>query len=211
MSLKIALLISGRGSNLVAIQEAIERGELEAKIVLVFSNRPTAAGLEAAERLGLATAILDHTAFSTREAFDSELGAILEACQPDLVVLAGFMRIMTAKLVDRFRGRMINIHPSLLPLYPGLNTHQSALDAGDEFHGASVHFVTPDVDGGPVVAQAKIPIRSDDNAESLAAKLLVEEHRLYPRILQWIASGRLQYQGGEISFDGSKLNAPLQL
>lgn len=211
MTLSLAVLISGRGSNLLAMQRAIASGRLDARIVVVVSNRPDAGGLQAAHELGLATAVLDHCRFASREDFDRSLAELLDSYHPQVVALAGFMRILTAYLVNSYAGRLLNIHPSLLPLYPGLHTHQRALEAGDSQHGASVHFVTDDLDGGPVIAQVRVPVQQGDDAESLAARLLPEEHRLYPMVLQWLAQGRLEYRDGAIYLDGAELTRPVQI
>jgi len=175
----LAILISGRGSNMVAIAEACQNGQLDAHIGLVISNRPDAKGLEAAEALGLPTSVVDHTEFDSRESFDAAVDAELKQLNPSWIVLAGFMRILSEEFVTRWQGRILNIHPSLLPLYPGLNTHQRAIDAGDDEAGASVHVVTPELDAGPVIAQARVPILSDDSGEDLATRVLAKEHQLY--------------------------------
>ena len=179
MSARLAVLISGRGSNMRAIAEACTDGRLDARVVGVIADRPEAAGLEAATALGLPTAVVDHRAHADRVDFDRALDERLRALAPDRVALAGFMRILGPELVERWRGRMLNIHPSLLPKYPGLDTHARALAAGDTEHGASVHVVTAELDGGPVVAQARVPILPEDTPERLAARVLAEEHALY--------------------------------
>lgn len=211
MTLSLAVLISGRGSNLLAMQRAIAGGQLDARVVVVIGNRPDVGGLQAAHELGLATAVLDHRRFASREDFDRRLAELLDSYHPQVVALAGFMRILTAYLINSYAGRLLNIHPSLLPLYPGLHTHQRALDAGDSQHGASVHFVTADLDGGPVIAQVRVPVQPGDDAETLAARLLPEEHRLYPMVLQWLAQGRLEYRDGAAYLDGAELTRPVQL
>ena len=179
MSARIAALISGRGSNLLAIDDACRDGRLDAEVVLVLSNKPDAAGLVLAAERGIQTQVVDHRAFSDRQAFDHAVGDALEAASPDWVVLAGFMRVLGADLVTRWSGRMLNIHPSLLPRHPGLDTHQRVLDAGDAEHGASVHQVTSELDAGPVVAQVRIPVLAGDSAATLSARLLPLEHALY--------------------------------
>lgn len=189
---RIVVLISGRGSNMQAIVNACEQGQFEAEVVLVISNRPDAAGLEYAKRQGIKTAVCDHKDYPKRDQFDSELGKIIEAAKPDWIVLAGFMRILGAELVQQFVGRMINIHPSMLPKYPGLNTHERALAAGDTEHGATVHFVIPELDAGPVIEQVSIPIHTADTADSLAARVLAEEHGLLIKAIKRCAAGEVQ-------------------
>jgi len=180
----LVILISGRGSNMVSIARACQQGELNATIKLVVSNRPDAPGLTAARNLGLPTAVVDNTTFNSRAAFDTELGRLLQQQSPDWIVLAGFMRILTADFVNQWAGKILNIHPSLLPAYPGLSTHARAIAAGDLEAGASVHIVTPELDAGPVVAQVRVPIKPEDTAETLAQRVLSEEHALYIKALQ---------------------------
>jgi len=180
----IVILISGRGSNMVSIVEAIESGSLLVKVAAVISNRPDAAGIEYAQQAGLATAILDHKSFASRESFDQALAQKIDQFKPDLVILAGFMRILTTEFVTHFKNRLINIHPSLLPKFKGLNTHQRAIDAGEKEHGASVHIVTPELDDGPVVLQARVSVLDNDTAETLAARVLEQEHKLYPAAIK---------------------------
>ena len=183
----IVILISGTGSNMAAIVRAAQRerwsDRLGAQVAAVISNRADAGGLAFAREQGLATAVVDHRAFASREAFDAALAAAIEAFQPALVVLAGFMRILTPAFVAQFEGRLLNIHPSLLPAFPGLHTHQRALDAGCQVAGASVHRVTADLDHGPILAQAVVPVLADDTAERLAARVLTQEHRIYPQAI----------------------------
>lgn len=190
--LNLVVLISGNGSNLQALIDAIAEGRLTARIAAVISNRPDAYGLERAAQAGIATAVLDHKAFDSREAYDEALASLIARHAPDLVVLAGFMRILTPGLIERFAGRMLNIHPSLLPKYPGLHTHRRALAAGDAEHGVSIHLVTPELDGGPILAQAACPIVPGDDEASLAAKVRVLEHMLYPEVIQGFAEGRFK-------------------
>lgn len=186
---RLVVLISGRGRNLQAIIEAIASGELQAEVALVLSNRPDAGGLDYARAAGINTCVIRHADFPTREAFDAEMIAAIEPCQPDLVVLAGFMRILSSAFVRAFAGRLINIHPSLLPLYPGLDTHARAIAAGDSEHGASVHWVTEELDGGPVILQGRTRIRAGETAEQLAARLLEEvEVKLYPQAIRLLLS-----------------------
>lgn len=181
---KLAILISGRGSNMIAIARACQSGELQASVSLVISNRPDAAGIQAAQDMGMETAVIDHTAFASRQEFDQALHERLLQVAPDWIVLAGFMRILTPEFVDRWQGRILNIHPSLLPRYPGLNTHARAIAAGDTHAGASVHIVSPELDAGPVISQVEVAIEPDDTAETLAQRVLREEHALYITALQ---------------------------
>ncbi|MCL4066822.1 phosphoribosylglycinamide formyltransferase [Pseudomonas sp. GX19020] len=186
---RVAILISGGGSNMVALVRSMT-GDHPARAVLVASNDPTASGLEKARAAGIATAAVDHRPFKgDRAAFEAELIAHIEAAQPDILCLAGFMRVLTPGFVARFQGRMLNIHPSLLPKYPGLHTHQRALDAGDQEAGCTVHEVTAVLDDGPVLGQARVPVLAGDTAETLAARVLREEHRLYPEVLRRYAAG----------------------
>jgi phosphoribosylglycinamide formyltransferase-1 len=189
---RLAILISGRGSNMQAFIAACASGELDAQISVVISNSPEAAGLQRAAQAGIATCCIDHRAFPSREAFDQALVKELETRAVDLVILAGFMRILTPVFIKPFAGRLLNIHPSLLPKYPGLHTHQRALDAGDTQAGVTVHFVTPELDGGPPILQARVPIVAGDTAQTLAARVIVEEHVIYPLAAQWYLQGRLK-------------------
>jgi phosphoribosylglycinamide formyltransferase-1 len=208
--LQLVVLISGNGSNLQAIIDRIEDGELDARIAAVISNRPEARGLERARRHGIEAVAMDHHRFDSREAFDRQLRQTIGRYRPDLIVLAGYMRILSPELIEAFRGRMLNIHPSLLPKYPGLHTHQRALDAGDSEHGVSIHVVTPELDAGPVLMQGRLPIEPGDTAETLQHKLHALEHRMYPQVLQWIAEGRMQPDATTPSFDGKPLEKPLE-
>jgi len=185
---KLVILISGRGSNMQALLEA----GLPARIAAVISNTPQARGLETARARGVATAVVDHRAFSDRSAFDAALATEIDRHRPDLVVLAGFMRVLTPGFIGRYHGRLVNIHPSLLPDFPGLDTHRRALAAGARVHGCTVHFVSPEVDRGPVIAQASVAVLPDDTEDSLAARVLAEEHRLYPEVVRWFCEGRLR-------------------
>lgn len=180
----LAVLISGRGSNMLAIADACSDGTLNASIDLVISNRPNAPGISSAESRGLKTVVIDHTAYPARSDFDNAVHAQLLSINPDWIILAGFMRILTPEFVHQWPDRILNIHPSLLPLYPGLNTHRQALDAGDTEAGASVHVVTPELDAGPVIAQARVPILPGDTEQTLAQRVLREEHDLYIKALQ---------------------------
>lgn len=196
---RVGILISGRGSNMVSLAEAAREPGYPAEIALVLSNVPGAPGLERASGFGIATATVDHRAFNKdREAFERAMDEVLRVHQIDLVVLAGFMRIMTAWFVRRWEGRMINIHPSLLPLFKGTHTHRQALEAGVSEHGCSVHFVVPELDAGPVIAQAKVPVLPGDDEDMLASRVLVEEHRLYPMALAEVASGRAALVDGVV-------------
>jgi phosphoribosylglycinamide formyltransferase-1 len=195
--LRVAVLISGRGSNMVALIEAAKAIDYPAAIVLVISNNPDAAGLSYAREAGIATAIVDHRPFKeNRAAFEQALNAQLEAQRIDLVCLAGFMRLLTPVFVARWSGRMLNIHPALLPQFKGLDTHRRALDAGVREHGATVHFVVPEMDSGPIVLQASVPVRNGDTEESLAQRVLEVEHRIYPQALRIVAEGRAKFQPG---------------
>lgn len=185
---RLVILISGRGSNMRSILEAAKSGSLDIDISAVISNRPDAAGLAFAADEGIDTAVIDHKEFDSREQFDEALAAKIDAYQPDFVILAGFMRILTEGFVSHFAGRLINIHPSLLPKFKGLHTHQRAIDAGETEHGASVHFVTAELDDGPVILQAKVPVLADDSADTLAARVLEQEHLLYPAAIQKLVS-----------------------
>ena len=204
-SKRLAILISGRGSNMEAFISAIEQQQLHAEVGCIISNKPAALGLEAAQAAGIVTQCIDHTRFATRHTFDTALADALESYQPDLVVLAGFMRILTEGFVERFSGRLINIHPSLLPKYPGLNTHQRALQANEREAGATVHYVTPELDGGPPILQARVAIEANDDATSLASRILPLEHAIYPVAAQLHLSGRLTLRGNQAVFDGEAL------
>jgi len=175
---------------------------LGGEIALVISNRPGAGGLGIAQSAGIETALIDHQRYPTREAFDQDLAGAIDSAQPDLVVLAGFMRILTPEFVARFSERLMNIHPSLLPLYPGLHTHQRALDSGDSHAGATVHYVTGELDGGPPVLQAKVPVKSEDDADTLATRVLAVEHQIYPVAVNWHLCGRLTWDDGGLLKDG---------
>ena len=199
---RITILISGRGSNMAALIDAAAAGRIHGAVTQVISNRADAAGLDTAQMHGIATTVVDHRAHASRAAFDDALSAVIDRSEPDLIVLAGFMRILGADFVQRYAGRMLNIHPSLLPAYPGTDTHRRALADRAARHGCTVHFVTPDVDGGPIVAQAEVPIRSDDDSESLAARVLAEEHRLLPQVVGWFCDGRLRLANGRALVDG---------
>lgn len=187
---KLVILISGRGSNMVSILDAIMANRLKADIVAVISNRPDAAGLSAAAAQGIVTDVVDHTEFDSRDTFDRALANTIDRFKPDLVILAGFMRILTPDFVAHFNGKLINIHPSLLPKFKGLNTHQRALEAKEAEHGATVHFVTAELDDGPIVLQARVPVLADDDATTLAKRVLAQEHQLYPNAIKKIIEDR---------------------
>ncbi|MEC5405056.1 phosphoribosylglycinamide formyltransferase [Paraburkholderia sp. MPAMCS5] len=192
---KLVILISGRGSNMEAIVRACEREGWPAQVVAVIANRPDAAGLAFAASHGIATAVIDHRQYPDRDGFDAALAQQIDGFAPDLVVLAGFMRVLTARFVDRYAGRMLNVHPSLLPSFPGLKTHQQALDAGVRLHGASVHFVTSQLDHGPIVVQSAVPVETGDTPATLAERVLATEHIIYPRAVRWFVEGRLALDG----------------
>ena len=194
----IVILISGRGSNMEAVVRACESDAWPARVAAVISNKPDAAGLAFAQARGIPTAVVSNKAFATREAFDAQLQQTIDAFQPDLVVLAGFMRILTAPFAEHYAGRMMNIHPSLLPLFPGLHTHQQALDAGVLEHGATVHFVTAELDHGPAVLQAIVPVLPGDTPDTLTARVLAEEHKIYPRAVRLFVEGRLSIEDGAV-------------
>ena len=207
----VVVLISGRGSNLLALLDAQRRGRLPIRIAAVLSNRPDAQGLHAARAAGVPIRVLVHRGFAGRAAFDAALIEAIDEFQPELILLAGFMRILTPPFVAHYRGRLLNIHPSLLPDLLGLDTHQRALDAGRREHGASVHFVTPQVDGGPVVAQARVPIQQGDTAQTLAERVLRQEHRLFPMVVDWFARGRLRLTEQGPTLDDAVLATPRML
>ncbi|MBW3164081.1 phosphoribosylglycinamide formyltransferase [Ferrimonas balearica] len=204
-AIRIAVLISGNGSNLQAILDACQAGEINGEVVAVVSNKADVYGLTRAEEAGVPALVVAPQAGESREDYDARLEAELNQLNVDLVVLAGFMRILSEGFVNRFAGRMLNIHPSLLPKYTGLNTHQRALDAGDEEHGCSVHFVTPELDGGPVILQAKVPVFEGDDADDLAERVHTQEHRIYPLVVKWFAQGRLAMTDGKALFNGEVL------
>lgn len=205
----LVVLISGSGSNLLAIIDAIKNNQLNAEIKAVISNRATASGLEHASRENISTHVVDHKQYPSRELFDQAMMQIIEPIKPDLVVLAGFMRILSKDFIAKYQHRLINIHPSLLPKYKGLNTHQLAIDNKDEIHGASVHYVNFELDSGPVVIQAEVPVLTTDTAETLAARVLQQEHKIYPMAIQLHISGRVRYDNEQLKFDNRPLTKPL--
>lgn len=193
---KLVILISGRGSNMEAIIRACAQERWPAEVAAVIANRPDAAGLAIAASHGIATAVVDHRSFDGRDSFDAALAAEIDRFAPDLVILSGFMRILSPAFVERYEGRMLNIHPSLLPSFKGVHTHQQALDAGVALHGATVHFVIPELYSGAIVAQAAVPVRTGDDAAALARRVLAAEHVLYPRAVRWFVEGRLRLEAG---------------
>ena len=202
----VVVLVSGRGSNFQALLDA----GLPVRFDAVISNRPGAYALERARRAGIDAVVIDHKRYDDRHSFDRTLAETIDRYQPRLIVLAGFMRLLTPEFVNRYQGRMINIHPSLLPKYRGLDTHARAIAAGDKEHGVSVHFVTAELDAGPVIVQARIPVLPGDTPETLAERVLVEEHRIYPLAVQWIATGRLTLRDDRVYFDDRPVSQPLQ-
>jgi phosphoribosylglycinamide formyltransferase-1 len=207
---RTAILISGRGSNMQALVEAAQADDYPAEIVLIASNRPDAAGLDWAKTRGLPTLAIDHKNYANREAFEEVLQKALASAKTELVALAGFMRLMTADFVEHWRDRMINIHPSLLPSFKGLHTHERALDAGVKIAGCTVHFVRPKMDEGPIIGQAAVPVLSGDDPDTLAARVLAAEHRLYPASLKLVASGQVRVEGEKtVIFQDSNLSSPI--
>ncbi len=205
---RITVLLSGRGSNLSALLDAMQDGTLGGEITRVITNVPDAPGRDIARARGVADTTLDHRAFATRAAFDSALSDAVAAEQPDLVVLAGFMRVLCEPFVRRYENRLINVHPSLLPLYPGLHTHRRALADGARVHGCTVHFVTPEVDGGPIIAQARVPVLDGDDEATLAARVLAQEHILLPEAVRWFCGNRLVIAGGQVRVNGLPQSVP---
>lgn len=196
---RIVILLSGRGSNMQAIVERCAEEGWPARVVGVVSNKADAAGLAWAAERGIATAVVDHKVFATREAFDAELARVIDLWGPDLLVLAGFMRILGAGFVRHYEGRIINVHPSLLPAFTGLHTHRRAIEAGCKLAGATVHFVTPELDHGPIIAQATVPVLPGDDEQALSARVLVQEHQLYPLAVRWFVEGRLRLERGIVT------------
>lgn len=212
MTARIAVLISGRGRNLQAIAAACADGRIDGRITTVISSRADAAGLDFARAHGLETQVLASREWPERAAYDTALAQRLDERQPDLVVLAGFMRILTPGFVEHYRGRLLNVHPSLLPRHRGLDTHRRVLEAGDECHGASVHFVTAELDGGPVIVQGQLTVRAQDTPETLAERVMNDiELKIYPQAVAWLARGELALRDGEVRFRGAPLGAPLTM
>jgi phosphoribosylglycinamide formyltransferase-1 len=203
--INIVVLLSGSGSNLQAFIDAIEAQTLDAKIVAVISNKADAFGLQRAQQNHIPTAVLSHKDFVDRDSFDAALIEKIDPYKPDLIILAGFMRILTPAFVQHYRGKLLNIHPSLLPKYPGLHTHQRAIDAGDSHGGATVHFVTEELDGGPAILQAAVAIQNGDDGAALAKRVLTVEHRIYPQAAEWFAKGRLVLRNNQAYLDGELL------
>ena len=204
----IVILISGRGSNMEALIAARDAGTLPVNIAAVISNRPDAGGLETAARAGIVTHYIDHKAFAERDRFDAALAECIDGFAPDLVVLAGFMRILSDGFVRHYAGRLMNIHPSLLPAFPGLHTHRQALAEGVRIHGCTVHFVTPTLDHGPIIIQAAVPVLDSDDEATLAARVLCEEHRIYPQAVRWFAAGQLRLDAGRVRLAGAAAASP---
>lgn len=212
----IVILISGRGSNMESLLTAVAAGSLPVRIAAVLSNRPDAKGLETAAAQGVPTCVVDHKLFANREDFDTAMAAKIDRFSPDLVVLAGFMRILSDGFVQHYPGRLINIHPSLLPAFPGLHTHRRALEEGVRIHGCTVHFVTPALDHGPVIVQAAVPVLDGDDEAKLAARVLAQEHQVYPLAVRWFAEGRLRLLDERVLLDAAQdvtgvLIAPLEI
>lgn len=205
-----AVLISGSGTNLQAFIDATRSGSLDLDLTVVISNQPLAAGLERARRANIDTACIAHKDFPRRESFDAALIDALQKYHPDLIILAGFMRILTPVFIDHFAGRILNIHPSLLPKYPGLNTHQQVIGAGDQWHGSTVHFVTEELDGGPGIIQGRLPVLPRDTAITLAERVLKVEHQIYPQAAALFAAGRLEYRDGAAWLDDERLDEPIR-
>jgi phosphoribosylglycinamide formyltransferase-1 len=208
---RLVILISGRGSNMSAILDAVGDGKIDGEVMAVISNRSDAAGLALAADRGIATMAIDHRAYPGHDAFETALTAAIDLHAPDLIVLAGFMRILSRAFVDRYAGRMINIHPSLLPIYPGLDTHSRALADGVRIHGCTVHFVTGDVDHGPIIAQASVAVRNDDDAKALAARVLEAEHRTLVAAVGWYCAGRLVIDGARVRVKNEHADLPPQI
>ncbi|MGJ8681450.1 phosphoribosylglycinamide formyltransferase [Paraglaciecola sp.] len=202
----IVVLVSGNGSNLQAIIDQINLGKIDAKIAAVVANKENAYGLTRAENSGIPAIFIDHNSFDSREEYDQNLMCTIDKYKPDLIVLAGFMRILTTEFVEHYQGRMLNIHPSLLPKYKGLNTHQRAIDAEDSEHGASVHFVTPELDGGPVVLQSKVPIFAQQQTEELAQRVQEQERNMYPLVIAWFCADRLKMANNKAILDDKELS-----
>jgi phosphoribosylglycinamide formyltransferase-1 len=206
---RTAVLISGSGSNLQSFIDKSAHGEIDLDLSVVFSNKPDAYGLTRAKAAGIATERLEHGNYADRETFDRAVASILDAYEPDLIILAGFMRILSPWFVQHYEGRILNIHPALLPAYPGLDTHQRVLDAGEEWHGSTVHFVTEELDGGPRILQGRLAVDSNETADELCARVQAIEHQIYPQAANWFGQGRLQFHGGQTVFDGKPLDEPV--
>ena len=206
---KTAILISGSGTNLQAFIDASGRGDLRLELSVVLSNEPDAYGLVRADEAGIPTVCIEHRQFSDRRSFDSAVSSKLDEWRPELLILAGFMRILSAGFVDHYAGRILNIHPALLPAYPGLNTHQRVLDAGDKWHGSTVHFVTEELDGGPRILQGRLPVIEGESAQQLAARVQAVEHQIYPEAAGWVGEGRVEFRDGRTFIDGAAADEPV--
>lgn len=206
---KTAILISGSGSNLQAFIDASSKNDLDLNLCVVFSNNPDAYGLKRAEKAGIATACVQHSDFPDRESFDLAVIAELDRFEPDLLILAGFMRILTKAFVEHYRGKILNIHPALLPLYPGLNTHQRVIDAGDEWHGSTVHFVTEKLDAGPRILQGRLATVPGETADELKRRVQAVEHQIYPRAAAWVGSGKVKFKNGDCWINGKSMPDPM--
>ena len=206
---KTAILISGSGTNLQAFIDAVEGGGLDLDLTVVFSNNPEAYGLERAERAGIPTACIQHSDYPDRESFDQAVIAELDRFNPDLLILAGFMRILSKPFVAHYAGKILNIHPALLPLYPGLNTHQRVLASGDEWHGSTVHFVTEKLDGGPRILQGRLAVVPGETADELAARVQAIEHKIYPQAASWVGTGKITFRNGQSWVDGHRSEEPV--
>jgi len=211
MPCEIAILISGGGSNLQSIIDHVELGNINANIACVISNKPDAYGLVRAQKANIPTHIIEHKNFSSREAFDMELVNTLAVYNIKLIVLAGFMRVLSPTFINEYPSCILNIHPSILPKHPGLHTHSRALESGDSEHGCSVHFVTPALDGGPLIIQAKVPVKSSDTEDILAARVLEKEHVIYPLAVKWFCNGRLELKEEQVRLDSSPISDPILL
>lgn len=205
----LVVLISGGGSNLQALIDAIENKELDAEIKAVISNKAAAYGIERAKQANIDIHVIDHTQYPDRQSFDQAMIEVIDPLQPDLVILAGFMRILSDMFIDHYRHRLINIHPSLLPKYKGLNTHQLAIDNRDKIHGASVHYVSRELDSGPIVIQTEVPVLASDNAETLASRVLIEEHKIYPIAIKMHIEDRLTFDNDQLKLDNKALTRPI--
>ncbi|MBC9130123.1 phosphoribosylglycinamide formyltransferase [Frischella sp. Ac48] len=207
MKKKIVVLVSGNGSNLQAIIDACQSNQINGKVVAVISNQPNVYSLIRAKQANIPSHVINHKAFISREEFDDKVQQQIDCYQPDLIVLAGYMRILTTDFVQHYAGKMLNIHPSLLPKYPGLHTHRRAIEAGDKEHGTTVHFVTEDLDGGPIILQAKVPIFDNDTEQDVTERVLTQEHRIYPLVVKWFCDNRLNMQDGKAYLDGKLISS----
>lgn len=204
---KIVVLVSGNGTNLQAIIDACQSNQINGKVVAVISNQPNVYSLIRAKQANIPSHVINHKAFNSREEFDDKVQQQIDCYQPDLIVLAGYMRILTADFVQHYAGKMLNIHPSLLPKYPGLHTHRRAIEAGDKEHGTTVHFVTEDLDGGPIILQAKVPIFDNDAEQDVIKRVLNQEHQIYPLVVKWFCDNRLNMQDGKAYLDGKLISS----